>query len=221
MISYNLLPTKRSAGSVDKLERVIVSVAIDSTQQEALSVLKKIKVCPSPELFMDMLVGDKSIVRRVFGPSKRFQPNKPSTKAQAAVALTSGRMTEAICIEQLRLEAERSSKQAEMEEIRSELLDRGDIIRSWDEKLNEERTRGSEVEKLYASACHDLEQELIVQEKDCAVLLKEKAAMDCQRQLLLNLKEEVDEMSERLESERAILYMHDRGAHYRIHSVIY
>ena len=56
-----------TVGSVDKLERVIVSVAIDSTQQEALSVLKKLKVCPSPELFMDMLVGDKSIVRRVFG----------------------------------------------------------------------------------------------------------------------------------------------------------
>ncbi|KAK1566654.1 hypothetical protein Q3G72_002495 [Acer saccharum] len=176
---------------------------ISRTKVDYMDV-KEISLEASPELFMDMLAGDKSIVRRVFGQSKRFQPNKPSTKAQAAVALTSGRMTEAICIELLRLEAEESSKQAEMEEIRSELLDRGDIKRSWDEKLNEERTRGSEVEKLYASACHDLEQELIVQEKDCAVLLKEKAAMDCQRQLLLNLKEEVDEMSERLEYERAM-----------------
>ncbi|KAK2635882.1 hypothetical protein Ddye_030674 [Dipteronia dyeriana] len=172
--------------------------------------VKEINSDASPELFMDMLAGDKSIVRRVFGQSKRFQPNKPSAKAQAAVALTSGRMTEAICIELLRLEAERSSKQAEMEEIRSELLDRGDIKRSWDEKLNEERSRGSEVEKLYASACDDLEQELIVQEKNCAVHLKEKAAMDCQRQLLLNLKEEVDLMSERLESERA-MYMTEKS----------
>ncbi|KAI9168929.1 hypothetical protein LWI28_004084 [Acer negundo] len=176
---------------------------ISRTKVDYMDV-KEISSDASPELFMDILAGDKSIVRRVFGQSKRFQPNKPSTKAQAAVALTSGRMTEAICIELLRLDAERSSKQAEMEEIRSELLDRGDIKRSWDEKLNEERTRGSEVEKLYASACDDLEQELIVQEKNCAVHLKEKAAMDCQRQLLLNLKEEVDEMSERLESERAM-----------------
>ncbi|KAH7569884.1 hypothetical protein JRO89_XS05G0013000 [Xanthoceras sorbifolium] len=166
--------------------------------------VKEISLDASPELFMDLLAGDKSIVRRVFGQSKRFQPNKPSTKAQGAVALTSGRMTDAICIELLRLEAERFSKQAEMEEIRSELLDIGDIKRSWDEKLNEERARGSEMEKLYAAACHDLEEELIVQEKYCAVDLKEKAAMDCQRQLLLNLKEEVDEMSERLESERAM-----------------
>lgn len=33
-----------ASGSVDKIERVILSVAVDSTQQEALSVLKKLKV---------------------------------------------------------------------------------------------------------------------------------------------------------------------------------
>ncbi|ESR50992.1 hypothetical protein CICLE_v10031108mg [Citrus x clementina] len=154
-------------------------------------------------LFMDMLAGEKSIARRVFGQSKRFQPNKPSTKAQAAVALTSGRMAKAICNELSRLEAERSSRQAEMAEIRSQLFDSGDIQRWWDKKFSEERARGFEVEKLYIAARCDLEEELIVQEKNYAEDLKEKAAMDCQRQLLLNLKDEVDEMSGRLESERA------------------
>lgn len=154
-------------------------------------------------LFVDMLAGEKSIARRVFGQSKRFQPNKPSTKAQAAVALTSGRMAKAISNELSRLEAERSSRQTEMAEIRSELFDGGGIQRWWDEKFNEERARGFEVEKLYIAARCDLEEELIVQEKNYAEDLKEKAAMDCQRQLLLNLKDEVDEMSGRLESERA------------------
>lgn len=137
------------------------------------------------------------------GQSKRFQPNKPSTKAQAAVALTSGRMAKAISNELSRLEAERSSRQAEMAEIRSQLFDSGDIQRWWDKKFSEERARGFEVEKLYIAARCDLEEELIVQEKNYAEDLKEKAAMDCQRQLLLNLKDEVDEMSGRLESERA------------------
>ncbi|KAJ4710592.1 S-layer domain containing protein [Melia azedarach] len=155
-------------------------------------------------LFMDMLAGDKSIAKRVFGQCKRFQPHKPSTKAQAAVALTSGRMTEAISTEVSRLEAERSLREAEMEEIRSELLDRGDIQRYWGEKFKEERSRGAEVEKLHIAARCDLEQELIDQEKSYAEDLKEKAALDCQRQLLLNLKEEVDEMSGRLASERAM-----------------
>ncbi|KAK4608742.1 hypothetical protein RGQ29_002224 [Quercus rubra] len=156
------------------------------------------------ELFVDMSAGDKSIVRKVFGQSKRLQPNKPSTKAQAAVALTSGRMAEAIYIELARLEAENSARQAAMEEIRSELLDRGDIQRYWDEKLIEQKTCGFEVEKVYFSAVSDLEQEKIVQEKVFAEHLKEKAAMDCQKQLTLSLKEEVDEMSEKLAYERTL-----------------
>ena len=138
------------------------------------------------------------------GQSKRLQPNKPSTKAQAAVALTSGRMAEAIYIELARLEVENSARQAAMEEIRSELLGRGDIQRYWDEKLIEQKTCGFEVEKVYFSALSNLEQEKIVQEKVFAEHLKEKAAMDCQKQLALSLKKEVDEMSEKLVYERTL-----------------
>ncbi|KAF3432576.1 hypothetical protein FNV43_RR27316 [Rhamnella rubrinervis] len=166
--------------------------------------VKEITRTVSPELYMDILAGDRSLVRKVFGQFKRLQPNKPSTKAQAAVALTSGRMSEAIYSELLRLEAESSAKLAEMEDIKSELLDRGDIRRFWDEKLVEEKTRGFEVEKGYSAAVGNLEQEKIVQEKYFAEHLKEKAAMDCQRQLLLSLKDEVNEMSERLASERTM-----------------
>ncbi|XP_024019417.1 uncharacterized protein LOC21405733 isoform X1 [Morus notabilis] len=166
--------------------------------------MKELTPDGSPGLYMDMLAGDNSIIRKVFGKSKRFQPNKPSTKAQAAVALTSGRMTEAIQNELLRLEAESSARQAEMEVIWSELLERGDIKRLWDEKMNEEKIHGLEVQKVYLDAVSDLEQERVVQEKHYAENLKEKAAMDCQRQLLLSLKEEVNEMSEKLASERAL-----------------
>ncbi|KAF2321438.1 hypothetical protein GH714_041032 [Hevea brasiliensis] len=166
--------------------------------------VKEISSDASAELLIDLLAGDQSIIRKVFGQSRRVQPNKPLTKAQAAVALTSGRMTEAIYNEILRLEAENSSRQVAMKEIRSELLDKGDIERFWDEKMNEERARGLEIQKLYIAVLHDLEHEKTVQEKTLAEHLKEKAAMDCQRQLLLGLKDEVDEMSERLTSERSM-----------------
>ncbi|OMO90187.1 hypothetical protein CCACVL1_07479 [Corchorus capsularis] len=169
--------------------------------------LKEISPDLSPGLFIDMLAGERSILRKVFGQSKRFQSNKPSTKAQAAVALTSGRMTEAISNELLKLETESSSRRVEMKEIKSELLEKGDIQRFWDQKLDEERTCGLELEKLYYSALQDLEQEKIVQEKWAAESLKEKAAMDCQRQLVSSLKEEVAEMSERLASERTMYVM--------------
>ncbi|XP_058087357.1 uncharacterized protein LOC131234467 isoform X2 [Magnolia sinica] len=157
----------------------------------------------SPELLMDLLGGDRSIARKVFGNSRRLQPRKPATKAQAAVALTSGRMAEAIRTELLRLEAENSSRQAEMEEIRSEILGRGEIQRFWEEKLNEERARGLEVEGDFHAAMHDLEKEKTVRDESLADFLKEKAALDCQRQLLSRLEEEINEMRERLAAERA------------------
>ncbi|XP_048318659.2 uncharacterized protein LOC107429578 isoform X1 [Ziziphus jujuba] len=175
-----------------------------STTKVGFMDVKEIAKDVSPELYADMLAGDRSILRKVFGQIKRLQPKKPSTKAQAAVALSSGRMAEAIYIELLRLEAESSARLAEMEDIRTQLLDRGDIKRFWDEKLDEEKARGVEVEKVYSTAVSDLEQEKIVQEKYFAEQLKKKAAMDCQRQLLLSLKEEVNEISEKLSSERAM-----------------
>ncbi|KNA20323.1 hypothetical protein SOVF_053410 [Spinacia oleracea] len=155
-----------------------------------------------PGLFMDMLAGDRSLLRRVFGQIRRLQPNKPSTIAQVAVALTSGRMIEAIQSELLRMQDEESSRKAAKEEIRQELLDRGEIERCWAEKMEEEKKRGLEVQQLYIDAVNLLEQEKIFQEGALNGFLKEKAAMDCQKQLLEILKEEINEISERLASER-------------------
>ncbi|KAM2679665.1 hypothetical protein EV2_011553 [Malus domestica] len=154
-------------------------------------------------LYIDMLTEESSILRKVFGQCKRLQPNKPSTKAQAAVALTSGRIAESVACELLRIKAENSARKAEMEVTRSELLDGEDIQKFWDEKMNAEKAHGLEVENAYLAALQDLEQEKIFQEKNFAEMLKEKAAMDSQRHLLLSLKEEVNEMSEKLASERS------------------
>lgn len=154
------------------------------------------------DLAMDILADEKCILRRVFGQIKRFQPRKPSTKAQAAVALTSGRMTEFVRAELLRLQAENASRQSSMQEIRSELLERGDIQRFWEGKMEEERKHVLEVEKAYLAAIHDLKQQKIAQQNGLPELLKQRAALDCQKQLLSSLKEEVDEMYERLAIER-------------------
>lgn len=144
------------------------------------------------------------------GQIKRLQPRKPSTKAQAAVVLTSGRMAEFVRAELLRLKAENVSRETAMQEIRSELLERGDIQRFWEGKMEEERKHGLEVEKARLAAIHDLEEEKIFQENGLPELLKQRAALDCQKQLLSSLKEEVDEMSERLASERA-KYMEEQS----------
>ncbi|CAK9316825.1 unnamed protein product [Citrullus colocynthis] len=176
---------------------------ISSTKVDFMD-LKEISSEVSPQLFMDILAGDRSILRKVFGRIKRFQPNKPSTKAQVAVTLASGRMTEATSAELSRLESESSARKAEIEDITLELVERGDIQRYWDKKLTEEKKRLMEVEELYLAAVSDLGEEKTVQEKFFSEYLKEKASIDCQRQLLLSLKEEVDGITEKLLSERSI-----------------
>ncbi|CAI8595705.1 unnamed protein product [Vicia faba] len=163
-----------------------------------------VKEITSAGVYLDMLAGDSSILRKVFGQSKRFQPSKPSTKAQAAVALTSGRMKEAISAEMSRLEAEISARQDVAKEIRSELLSRGDIQKFWDAKLSEEKNHGSDIERLYLEAVNNLVEEKFNQEKINVDFLKEQAAMDCQKQMMLSLKKEVDEISDKLASERVI-----------------
>ncbi|KAL9225993.1 hypothetical protein vseg_001854 [Gypsophila vaccaria] len=171
-------------------------------QKVNLLDLREISADEEPGLFMDVLAADNSLLRRVFGQIRRLQPNKPSTIAQAAVALTSGRMTEVIQNELLRLETEESSRIVAKEEIKQELLERGDIERYWAEKIQEEKDRGVELEQIYIDAINNLEQEKTVQESAFNGFLREKAAMDCQKQLLNRLKEEVSKLSEKLISER-------------------
>lgn len=163
------------------------------------------------ELFVDILADEKSIVRGVFGQSKRLQPTKPCTKAQAAVALTSGRMKEIIQAEISRLEAENVLRQIELQEVMSELLSRGDIKQYWERKIGEERSRGLEVEMDYRAAITALEQEKNFQETALAELVKQKAALDCQEQLLSSLKAEVTDMTEKLSCERAKIVEEQRG----------
>ncbi|GAB4828923.1 hypothetical protein Ancab_018584 [Ancistrocladus abbreviatus] len=165
--------------------------------------MREISTDASPGLFMDTLAGESSLLRRVFGQIRRFQPHNPATKAQAAVALASGKMADAMHNELLRIEAEESSRQAAKKEIKKELLDRGEIQRYWDEKIEEERTHWPRAKQLYLAALDALEEEKIVQESTFAEYLKEKAALDCQKQLLNGLKVETSEMADRLAVERA------------------
>ncbi|KAH6805413.1 hypothetical protein C2S51_030244 [Perilla frutescens var. frutescens] len=155
------------------------------------------------ELFVDYRADRKSITRGVFGQSRRLQPSKPCTKAQAAVALTCGRVTEFIQAEISRLEAEKVLRERELKEVTSEILERGDIKQYWERKMEEERNRGLEVDVDYRSAIMALEQEKTVQESASAELVKQKAALECQKQLLSSLEAEVTEMSEKLSHEKA------------------
>ncbi|XP_020586904.1 uncharacterized protein LOC110029121 isoform X3 [Phalaenopsis equestris] len=158
----------------------------------------------APQLLADLISGNRGIVARTFGNIRCLQPNKPVTKAQAAVALTSGRMAKAVQTELARLEAEELLRSAEMEEIKLELTHRGVIQKHWEEKLSEAKIFALQSEKNLEIALTELEIERAAEEDRLGDYLKEKMALECQQQLLFNLRKEVDELKEKLRNERGV-----------------
>ncbi|KAI4975329.1 hypothetical protein ZWY2020_048936 [Hordeum vulgare] len=146
----------------------------------------------------DLFDGDHNIVSKVFGNTRRLQHHKPVTKAQAAAALTSGRMEEVVRDELNRLEAENQSRLSVMGEMMEELINRGDIKHYWEDKMKKEQDHGFEVEKHLQDVLHELANERMDQEKEIADLLKEKSALERQNQELVCLRSEVDGMYDRL-----------------------
>ncbi|KAG0479392.1 hypothetical protein HPP92_010250, partial [Vanilla planifolia] len=118
---------------------------------------------------------------------RRLQSDVPVTKAQAAVALTCGRMTDVIRSEISRLEAEEQSRFVEMEAIKSELIRSGAIHKLWEEKQCETRNLTLQADRDLERALFDLEVERAAEDERLAGYLKEKAALECQQELLLCL----------------------------------
>ncbi|WVZ80791.1 hypothetical protein U9M48_028242 [Paspalum notatum var. saurae] len=156
-----------------------------------------------PSMVLELMAGENSIISRVFGNTRRLQPHKPVTKAQAAAALTSGRMEEAIRDELNRLETENQAHLSAIAEIMEELISRGDIQQQWEEKIKKEQQRALEVDNGLQHVLHELAHERTDREKELEDLLKESAALERQNQELINLRSEVDGMYDRLAAENA------------------
>ncbi|KAG8075840.1 hypothetical protein GUJ93_ZPchr0006g45989 [Zizania palustris] len=155
----------------------------------------------SPSILLDLMGGEQSIISKVFGNTRRLQPHKPVTKAQAAIALTSGRMEEVIRDELNKLEAENQSKLSVMGEIIEELINREDIKQYWDGKMQKEQNREFKVDKQLQLVLEELSNEQSDREKELAVLLRERTALEHQNQELINLRSDIDGMYDRLAME--------------------
>ncbi|XP_062232960.1 uncharacterized protein LOC133930340 [Phragmites australis] len=164
-----------------------------------------LRACPdvSSSMLIELMAGENSIVNRVFGNTRRLQPHKPVTKAQAAAALTCGRMEEAIRDELSRLEVENQAHLSAIAEIMEELISRGDIQQRWEEKMKKEQERALEADKDLQHVLHELANERTDRERELADLSKETAALEHQNQELISLRSEVDGMHDRLATESA------------------
>lgn len=100
-----------------------------------------------------------------------------------------------------RIEVETRLKLSEMEDIKRELTQKGEIERFWKTKIEKEQERERKSQEALESALFELRRERKEAEEGLSENMKEKIALEGERAILLGLKKEIDELSEKVYNE--------------------
>lgn len=127
------------------------------------------------------------------GFTRLFQPNKPVTKAQAAIALASGDAAETINDELARMEAE--SLAETVVNADTALVDqvKQDLNASYEKDLAIEREKINALEKLAEEARLELEKLRTEREERNSALMYGQAVVEAEMEALSRLRHEVEE----------------------------
>ncbi|KAK8516168.1 hypothetical protein V6N12_013575 [Hibiscus sabdariffa] len=155
-----------------------------------------------PALIADLSTGEQGITALAFGCTRMFQPNKPVTKAQAAIAIAAGEASDLVSEELARFEAESkvenavSAHNALVAEIEK------DINASFEKELLMEREKIDAVEKMAKEAKDELERLRAEREEENIALKKDRAAISAEMEILSRLRCEAEEQLESMMSDK-------------------
>ncbi|XP_011048750.1 PREDICTED: uncharacterized protein LOC105142691 isoform X1 [Populus euphratica] len=155
-----------------------------------------------PALVADLSAGDQGIISLAFGCTRLFQPDKPVTKAQAAVALATGEASDTVSEELARIEAESVAENAVSAHNALVAQVEQDINESFEKELSVEREKINAVEKMAEEARCELERLRAEREKDGVALMKERIAIESEMEFLSKLRREVEEQLQSLLSNK-------------------
>ncbi|GAB4858276.1 hypothetical protein Ancab_009749 [Ancistrocladus abbreviatus] len=155
-----------------------------------------------PALIADISAGEHGIIALAFGYTRLFQPDKPVTKAQAAIALATGEAADMVSEELARIEAESIAENAVAAHNALVAEVEKDVNASFEKELLVEREKIDAVEKLAEEAKKELERLRAEREKDNIALMKERAAIESEMELLSKLRHELEEQMESLLSKK-------------------
>ncbi|ONM55009.1 hypothetical protein ZEAMMB73_Zm00001d020493, partial [Zea mays] len=142
LVSWKMALDKRQLPEVDRNCLFKLSGYID---------IDKINTAAWPALAADLDAGDQSITALAFGFTRLFQPNKPVTKGQAALAFSAGDSGEVVLEELARIEAEKIAEAAVnahaalVAQLRSEVEEHPQNVLSKKVEVSFEKSR---IEKL-------------------------------------------------------------------------
>ncbi|KAL9164510.1 hypothetical protein ABFS82_06G108800 [Erythranthe guttata] len=193
LVSWKMALEKRQLPVVDGKILQQVSGFID---------IEKIDPGAWPALVADLEAGDQGIITLAFGYTRLFQPEKPVTKAQAAIALSTGDSSVIVSEELARIEAESMAEKAVSAHSALVAQVEKDLNASYEKDLFLEREKINAVEKLAEEARREVEKLRAEREEESLSLMKERAAVDSKMEVFSKLRREMEEQLQTLMTDK-------------------
>ncbi|XP_022887095.1 uncharacterized protein LOC111402992 isoform X2 [Olea europaea var. sylvestris] len=193
LVSWKMALEKRQLPVVDRktLQQLSGFIDIDKIHPDAW-----------PALVADLAAGEQGIITLALGYTRLFQPEKPVTKAQAAIALATGDASAIVSEELARIEAETMAEKAVAAHSTLVAQVEKDLNASYEQELFLEREKINAVEKLAEEARRELERMRAERENESFTLMKEQAAVDSEMEVLSKLRRELEEQLQTLMSNK-------------------
>ncbi|KAF8379515.1 hypothetical protein HHK36_028953 [Tetracentron sinense] len=167
-------------------------------QRSGFIDIDKINPDAWPALVADISAGDQGIIPLAFGYTRLFQPDKPVTKAQAAIALATGEAADIVSEEFTRIEAESMAETVVAAHSALVAQVEKDVNASFEKELAMEREKIDAVEKMAEEARQELETLRAEREEENNALMKGRAAVEMEMEVLSRLRHEVEEQLQSL-----------------------
>ncbi|KAJ8506289.1 hypothetical protein OPV22_007175 [Ensete ventricosum] len=151
-----------------------------------------------PALVADFAGGEQSITALAFGFTRLFQPDKPVTKAQAAITIATGDAAEVVGEELARIEAESLAETAVHAHTALVAQVEKDLNASFEEELAKERQKTKDLEKLAEEARLELNRLRTQREEEKNALITSRATVESEIEVLSRLRHEVEEQLQNL-----------------------
>ncbi|KAL2920694.1 Myosin-J heavy chain [Bienertia sinuspersici] len=202
LVTWKMTLEKRQLPEADKkaLHQLSGFIDIDRIDPDA---------CPA--LLADLSAAEQGIVALAFGYTRLFQPDKPVTKGQAAIALATGEAADVVSEELARIEAESiadkavATHNALVEEVEK------DINANFEKELLMEREKVDAVQKMAEEAQEEVERLRAEREEKNIALMKERAAIESEMEVLSRMRNELEEQLQSVMGNKAeVLYEKER-----------
>nr|VDD28342.1 unnamed protein product [Brassica oleracea] len=194
LIRWKMALEKRQLPEADKKMLYKLSGFID---------IDKINLDAWPAIIADLSSGEQGIASLAFGFTRFFQPHKPVTKAQAAIALSNGEASDIVSEELVRIEAESAAEKAVSAHDALVAEVEKDINASFEKELYIEREKIEVIERMAEQVKVELDQLREKREEENLALVKERAAVESEMEVLSWLRREAEEKLEALMRNKA------------------